>query len=126
MIVSSVSAFTDLTDKEEILRRFLNFSRTTASKEMVPSQPQPTADSPHNPPITAADSKDPSTTVKDTQTTPFIFPDGDSMDEEVEYCFSFYTNPYLSVRKSLTTSATVYSVDYSKDSDNYYKWCTGK
>ncbi len=93
---------------------------------MVPSQPEPTADSPHNPSTTAADSKDPSITVTDAQTTPFIFPDGDITDEEVEYCFSSHTNPYLKVRKSLKTSATVYSVDYLKDSNNCYKWCAGK
>ncbi|XP_045901468.1 syndecan-2-like [Micropterus dolomieu] len=73
-------AFNDFTDN--MLRRISNFSRTTVSKEMVPSQPQPTADSRDNPPTTAADSKDPSTTVKDTETTPFIFPGGDKEDEE--------------------------------------------
>lgn len=78
MIVSSISAFAD---KEEILRRFTNFSQTTVSKETVPTQPPPTADSPHNPSTTAA------TKVKDTETTPFILPNGDSSDEEVEYCF---------------------------------------
>lgn len=87
MIVSSVAAFTDLMDQEEKLIRFLNFSRTTLSNEMVPSQPQPTADSPHNPPTTAADSQHPPTTVKDTKTTPGIFPDENSENEEVEFFF---------------------------------------
>ncbi|KAM8736010.1 uncharacterized protein AB9X84_024239 [Acanthopagrus schlegelii] len=62
-------AFNDLSEHEDRLMRFLNLSRTTVSKEMVPSQPQPTADSPHNPPTTAADSQDPTTTVKDTENT---------------------------------------------------------
>ncbi|XP_070768563.1 syndecan-2-like isoform X2 [Enoplosus armatus] len=71
-------ASNDFTDKDEILRKFLNFSRTTVSKEMV--QPQPTADSPDNPPTTAAASQDP-TKEKDTKTTPSTFPDGDKKDE---------------------------------------------
>ncbi|XP_071325452.1 syndecan-2-A-like isoform X2 [Trachinotus anak] len=58
---------------EELLRRFLNFSKTTVSKEMVPVQPQPTADSADNPSTTAADSQD--------QTTPNISPDGDNGDK---------------------------------------------
>lgn len=86
LIVSSLSAFNDLSEHEERLMRFLNLSRTTVSKEMVPSQPQPTADSPHNPPTTAADSQDPTTTVKDTVNTQ------DSRNKEVEYCFYFDTN----------------------------------
>ncbi|GAA6226879.1 syndecan-2-like [Lates japonicus] len=67
-------------DKEELFR-FLNFSRASdRTKEMVPVQPQPTADSPHNPPTTAVDSQDQTTTVK---TTPYIFPGGDNRDQEV-------------------------------------------
>lgn len=52
-------------DQEERLMRFLNFSRTTVSKETVPNQPQPTADSPQNPPTTAAGGHDRPTTRND-------------------------------------------------------------
>ncbi|XP_029307983.1 LOW QUALITY PROTEIN: syndecan-2-like [Cottoperca gobio] len=67
-------AFSNFTDNEEMIRRFLNFSQTTVSKEMVPSQPQPP---------TAADSQDTSTKEMDTETTPFILPNGDNSDEKV-------------------------------------------
>lgn len=96
VIISSISVFTHLTDEEERLMRFLNFSRTTVSKEMVPSQPQPTANSPHEPPTTAAESQDTPTTMKDTKKTTFIFPEG---DKKVEYCISLYTYLYHWVRK---------------------------
>lgn len=61
---------------------------------MVPSPPQPTAGSPHNPPTTAADSQHLPTTVKDTKITPGIFLDENSEKEKVE----FFTL-YLKVRK---------------------------
>lgn len=59
-------------------------------------QSQPTAGSPHNPPTTAARSQDPATTVKDTQTTRFIFADGDNKDEEVPGVGPSTTNMPLS------------------------------
>ncbi|XP_034083619.1 syndecan-2-B-like [Gymnodraco acuticeps] len=71
------------TDKEEMIRRFLNFSETTVSKEMVPTRPQPTSDSPHKPSTTAADGQDATTEEKDTETTPFTSYNGDKSDEEV-------------------------------------------
>ncbi|XP_008289966.1 syndecan-4-like [Stegastes partitus] len=74
--------FSDIGDKEELLKRFLNFSTTSFTKEILPLQPQPT-DSAYNPPTAAADNQDPTTTVKDAETTPFILPDGDSRDKEV-------------------------------------------
>ncbi|KAK1895882.1 Carboxypeptidase Q, partial [Dissostichus eleginoides] len=64
-------------DKEEMIRRFLHFSETTISKEMVPTRPQPTSDSPHRPSLTAADSQDATTEEKDTETTPFTSSNGD-------------------------------------------------
>ncbi|KAK5862555.1 hypothetical protein PBY51_017937 [Eleginops maclovinus] len=72
-----------LTDKEELLRKFLNFSETTVFKATVSTRPQPTADSPHKPSTTAADSQDPSTKEKDTETTPFLTSNGDNSEEEV-------------------------------------------
>ena len=72
-----------------MIRRFLNFSETTVSKEMVPTRPQPTSDSPHRPSTTAADSQDALTEEKDTETTPFTSYNGDKSDEEVKYCFPF-------------------------------------
>lgn len=57
--------FSDFTDQEEKLMRILNASRTTVAKEMVPNQPQPTADSPQNPPTTAVDGHDRPTTRND-------------------------------------------------------------
>lgn len=54
--------FSDYTDQEEKLMRLLNFTRT---KVVVPYQPQPTADSPQNPPTTAADGHDRPTTRND-------------------------------------------------------------
>ncbi|TKS81845.1 Syndecan-2-B [Collichthys lucidus] len=55
--------FTHMTDEEERLMKFLNFSRTTVSKEMVPNQPQPTANPPREPPTTAAESQHTPTTM---------------------------------------------------------------
>ncbi|XP_026149907.1 syndecan-2-like [Mastacembelus armatus] len=70
-----------VTSDEEILRRISNISKTTISKEMVPVQPQPTADSPQNPETTAAGSQDETTTGK---TPLYIFPDVDNEDKEVK------------------------------------------
>ena len=78
-----------------MIDRFLNFSQTNVTKEVVPAEPQPTAGPTHSPSTTAAHSQGPSTTVKHTETTPVISPAGDEKDKEVEYCFSFYTNTYL-------------------------------
>ena len=89
-----MSDFTDISEAE----KFLNFSETTFSETMVPVQPQPTADSPHDPPTTAADSQDQITTVK---TTPFKFPEGDNRDKEVDNYFSFHSKLYLKVKKCL-------------------------
>uniref|UniRef100_UPI0037E9592F syndecan-2-like n=1 Tax=Semicossyphus pulcher TaxID=241346 RepID=UPI0037E9592F len=72
-----------LADQEELLRRFLNLSRTTVSKEMVPVQPESTSDSPRYPQTTSADSQDHHTTVEATKTTPFKLPEGDSSAEKV-------------------------------------------
>ncbi|XP_070822604.1 syndecan-2-like [Chaetodon trifascialis] len=115
-------AFTDLRDQEERLLRFLNFSRTAVSKDMVPSQPQPTAHSPHNPPTTAAASQDPPTTVKDTKKTTFIFSDGDSRDKEVAGKTDLITpstSPSSTSMAPSETTATTVSVDISvtKDTD---------
>lgn len=60
-------------------------SNSSNGEEMIPTEPQPTADSPQNPP----------TTEKDAETTPFVFPE-DKGDEEVVVggCFFFsHTNP---------------------------------
>ncbi|XP_056237568.1 syndecan-2-like [Seriola aureovittata] len=111
-------AFRDLSDAEELLRRFLNFSKTTVSKEMVPVQPQPTADSPHNPPTTPADSQD-------QTTTPNIFPTGDNRDEEVPGIgttadwFLKSTSPSSTSIHPTETTATEFSIDISvtKDTD---------
>uniref|UniRef100_A0A3B4UVC5 Syndecan n=1 Tax=Seriola dumerili TaxID=41447 RepID=A0A3B4UVC5_SERDU len=111
-------AFRDLSETEELLRRFLNFSKTTVSKEMVPVQPQPTADSPHNPPTTPADSQD-------QTTTPNIFPTGDNRDEEVPGIdttadwFLKSTSPSSTSIPPTETTATEFSIDISvtKDTD---------
>lgn len=111
--------FSDLTNQEEKLLRFLNFSGTTVSKEMVPSQPQPTADSPHNPPTTAADSQDQPTTVKDTKKTPFIIPGGDSVDEEVPNIgptadwFTHHTSLSSTSMPPSETTTTKFNIDIS-------------
>ncbi|XP_044063876.1 syndecan-2-like isoform X2 [Siniperca chuatsi] len=118
-------AFSDFRDKDEILRRFINISGTTVFKEMVPSQPEPTADAPDNPPTTAADSQDPSTTVKDTETTPFMFPDGDKKDEEVAGFgptadwFTQSTSLRSTSKPPSETTATTFGKDISvtKDTD---------
>ncbi|CAJ1062081.1 syndecan-2-like [Xyrichtys novacula] len=75
--------FGDLADKEEQLKRFLNLSSTTVSKETVPVQPQPTAGPPPSPQPTTVDSQDPLTTVEETKPTPSNPPDEDSSDEKV-------------------------------------------
>lgn len=69
---SSVSDFSDVSNE---LRRFHEASKTTISKEMVPVQPQSTANSPHNPLTTAAESQDQTTTAK---TPPYKFPDSNN------------------------------------------------
>ncbi|AWO96875.1 putative syndecan-2-like [Scophthalmus maximus] len=74
-------AFSDITNEEELLRRFHNFSQTTVSKEVVPFQPQPTANSPHIPPTTAA--ADGQVPTAAGETTPYVSPDGGNGDEEV-------------------------------------------
>ncbi|XP_070692062.1 syndecan-2-like [Pempheris klunzingeri] len=110
-------------NEEEILR-FFNFSNTI-SKEVVPSQPQPTAGSPHNPPTTAADGQNPPTTVKDSETTAVIVTDGDSRDQEVAPIgptadwFTQSTSPS-------ETTATEFGIDISAtkdaDEDNSLDW----
>ncbi|XP_059196140.1 syndecan-2-like [Centropristis striata] len=75
--------FKDLADKEDMLLRFLNFSQTTVSKETVPTRPQPTAGSPHNPTTATADSQDPSTTVEDKETTSVFLNNGDNSNKEM-------------------------------------------
>lgn len=74
---SSLSDFSDVS-------RFHEASKTTVSKEMVPVQPRPTANSPPNSPTTAAESQDQTTAVK---TPTYKLPDN---KEKVEYLFSFY------------------------------------
>ncbi|TDH12064.1 hypothetical protein EPR50_G00067040 [Perca flavescens] len=93
---------------EEIFRRFTNFSQTTVSKETVPTQPPPAADSPHNPSTTAA------TKVKDTETTPFILTNGDSSDEEVTA--DWFTESSTSKPPSETT-ATKFGIDITVIND---------
>lgn len=56
------------TEEAELLK-FLNFTKTPFGREIVPVeplQPQPTTDSPHFGPTTAADSREPTTTVTDS------------------------------------------------------------
>ncbi|XP_060905412.1 syndecan-3-like [Labrus mixtus] len=88
---SGDNIFGDLMEQEKLLKKFLNLSRTTVSKEMVPVQPQPTAGSPLNPLTTAAVSQDSPTTVEVTKTTPDKILGGDSDEEKVQYCFLFHT-----------------------------------
>ncbi|XP_049440030.1 syndecan-2-like [Epinephelus fuscoguttatus] len=108
-------------DKEEELMRFLNFSQTTVSKKMVPTQPQPTANSPHNPSTTATHSQDPSTTVKDTETTPFVLPNGDNHDEEVAGPTADWvtqrTSPSPTSTPQSETTATKFSMDITVNKD---------
>ncbi|XP_035862179.1 syndecan-2-like isoform X1 [Sander lucioperca] len=98
-------------DKEEILRRFTNFSQTTVSKETVPTQPPPTADSPHNPSTTAA------TKVKDTETTPFILPNGDSSDEEVAGTTADWFAQSSTSKPPRETTATKFGIDIAVIND---------
>ncbi|XP_028282193.1 syndecan-2-like [Parambassis ranga] len=66
------------TYKEEILR-FPN-----VSKEILPLQPQPTADSPHNPPTTVAGSQYPETTVEDSE-APYTLSEDESTNDSVHF-----------------------------------------
>ncbi|XP_034553017.1 syndecan-2-like [Notolabrus celidotus] len=72
-----------LTDQDEQLRKFLNLSMTTVSKDTVSVQPQPTAGPPPNPQTTAEDSQGQLTTVEVTETPSFKLPDEDRSDEKV-------------------------------------------
>ncbi|KAK9513529.1 hypothetical protein VZT92_027055 [Zoarces viviparus] len=74
-------ASSNFTDTEEMLRKVLNSSRTTVSKEMVPTQPPPSAASPLSPSTTAAGSQKTSSKGTDAETTAFILPHGDDSDE---------------------------------------------
>ncbi|XP_030013975.1 syndecan-2-like isoform X2 [Sphaeramia orbicularis] len=69
-------------DQEEELIRFLNFTNTAFSRTMPPVQPfqpQPTTDSPHNPPTTVAGSQKPATTMREAETTPDVSSDDDGV-----------------------------------------------
>lgn len=118
--------FTHSTDEEERLMRFLNFSRTTVSKEMVPSQPQPTANSPHEPPTTAAESQDTPTTMKDTKKTTFIFPEGDKKVVDIGPTADFFTESTSLSSTSMPpseTTASKFSVTKDTEEDNSLdKW----
>lgn len=63
-------------NQEEKLK-FLDFSRTTVSKEMAPQ------------PTTAADNQRLLSTEKDANITPDIIPDGDTKNDKVQL-FSFH------------------------------------
>lgn len=102
------------TDEEDRLMRFLNFSRTTVSKEMVPSQPQPTANSPHEPPTTAAESQDTPTTMKDTEKTTFISSEGDKKVVDIGPTADFFTSS-TSMSPSETTATKDTEEDNSLD-----------
>ncbi|KAG8010204.1 Magnesium transporter MRS2-like protein [Nibea albiflora] len=107
--------FTHLTNEEERLMRFLNFSRTTVSKEMVPSRPQPTVNSPHEPPTTAAESQATPTTTKDTEKTTFIFPEGDKKVVDIGPTADFFTESTTST--SMPPSETASKVSVTKDTE---------
>ncbi|XP_067458136.1 syndecan-2-like [Thunnus thynnus] len=116
-------AFIDLADKEELLRRFLNLSDTTFSKETVPVQPQPTDDSHHNSPTREEDSQNPPTTEEHTEATPSIF--HEDRDEKVPGIgptadsFTHDTSPSSTSMPSSEATATEFSIDTSvtKDAD---------
>ncbi|XP_034729330.1 syndecan-2-like isoform X1 [Etheostoma cragini] len=99
------------TDKEEILRRLTNFSQTTVSKETVPTQPMPKADPPHNPSTTAA------TKGKDTETTPFMLPNGDSRDEEVAGTTADWFSQSSTSRPTSETIATKFGIEITVIND---------
>ncbi|XP_034729331.1 syndecan-2-like isoform X2 [Etheostoma cragini] len=98
-------------DKEEILRRLTNFSQTTVSKETVPTQPMPKADPPHNPSTTAA------TKGKDTETTPFMLPNGDSRDEEVAGTTADWFSQSSTSRPTSETIATKFGIEITVIND---------
>ncbi|XP_040900881.1 syndecan-2-like [Toxotes jaculatrix] len=109
-------AFVRIEDSE-MLERFLNFPRT---REMVPAQPQPTADSSHNPPTTAAGSQDQTTTVK---TTPYIFPSGEDGDAGEALAIGptagiENASPSSSNVTPTGTTATEFSIAKDADEDN--------
>ncbi|KAM6995345.1 uncharacterized protein LKV04_007574 [Tautogolabrus adspersus] len=116
---SGAYGFGDLMDQEELLKRFLNFSRTTVSKETVPVQPQPTAGSPLNPQTTAAVSQDRPTTVEVTNTTPDKLLGVDSDEEKVAGVgptadwFTQDTSPSSTSRPPSDTTSTKFSIDIS-------------
>ncbi|XP_068591402.1 syndecan-2-like [Cebidichthys violaceus] len=107
-------ASSNFTDIEEILRKVLNFSETTVSKEMVPTQPPSSAASPLSPSTTATGSQNPSTKGTDTETTPFILPNGDNRDES--------TSPSSTTMHPSETTATKSGTDITvinhTDKDN--------
>ncbi|XP_054477715.1 syndecan-2-like isoform X2 [Anoplopoma fimbria] len=118
--------FTHITYQEEMLWKFLNSSQTTVSKEMVPTQPQPSAAFPLNPTTTAAESQNPSTKEKDTETTPFILPNGDTEEEEVAGptvdWFRESTSPSSTTKPPRETTASKSTIDITvinhTDKDN--------
>nr|XP_020511141.1 syndecan-2-like [Labrus bergylta] len=115
---SGDDVFGDLMEQEKLLKKFLNLSRTTVSKEMVPVQPQPTAGSPLNPLTTAAVSQDRPTTVEVTKTTPDKILGGDS-DEKVARVgptadwFTQNTSPSSTSRPPSDTTSAKFSIDIS-------------
>ncbi|XP_069549354.1 syndecan-2-like [Brachyistius frenatus] len=125
---SGVYPFSDISATEE-----LNLSTPAFSKELLPLQPRPTADSPHNPSTTAADSQDPATTVKHSETTPFIFPDGNSRDTEVAGIdptvdwFTQSTSPSSTNMPPNGTTAGEFSMDitvteYTDEDNSVDRW----
>ncbi|XP_022049907.1 syndecan-2-A-like [Acanthochromis polyacanthus] len=89
--------FSDIADKEEQIKRFLNSSR-----EMPPLQPQPT-DSAHNPPTTAAH---PATTMKATETTPIVLPDGDKEVPGIGPTPDWFAQDPTAIPSEITTDMT--------------------
>ncbi|XP_037640611.1 syndecan-2-like [Sebastes umbrosus] len=116
-------SFSNFTVSEEIPERFPNVSQTTVSTVTVPAQPEPTSVSPQDTSATATDSKDPSTRVMDTETTPFIPPNGNNGDEEVASpttdWFTQSTSPNAPSMPPSETNATKFSIDITviKDAD---------
>ncbi|XP_068179433.1 syndecan-2-like [Antennarius striatus] len=105
---------TDLIDEAEILLKFFNATKT----EVVPSQPQTTADSPLNPPVT---------TSKDIKIIPF--PEGDSRNKEasVDPTADWLTQSTSRItippsESTITKSTVDISVNKDTDENSLDRW----
>ncbi|XP_062255481.1 syndecan-2-like [Platichthys flesus] len=107
-------AFIDISDKERLLERFLNFSKIEVSNETVPVQLEPTADTTPIPPTTAGILIQVSGEDNSEEKISAILP-----EEEHDYSTD-HIAPSASNKPPIETTTTEFSIDISvtKEEDN--------